>query len=95
MFVGTDPRQWLARSASAVRSRGKHRAQAGQPSRLQLVEKGVVEPGMTREEVIMTIGYPPAHRTPSLSQPEWHYWKTRWHPYTVVFEGDRVACVTE
>jgi len=49
---------------------------------------------MTREEVIMAIGYPPAHRTPSLSQPEWHYWKDRWHEYTVVFEGDRVARVT-
>jgi hypothetical protein len=50
---------------------------------------------MTREEVVMTIGYPPAHRTPSLDQPEWHYWKNRWDDYTVVFEGDRVARVAD
>jgi hypothetical protein len=93
IFVETDPRTRLARSAPP---RGKRRGQkAASPSRLELVEAGVVEPGMTRDEVIMTIGYPPAHRTPSLDQPEWHYWKNRWDQFTVVFEGDRVARVVD
>ncbi len=98
IFVETDPRERLARTAPPPRARGKRRARAAEPaapSRLELVERVVVEPGMTREEVVMTIGYPPAHRTPSLEQPEWHYWKNRWDEYTVVFEGDRVARVAD
>lgn len=96
IFVETDPRTRLARPAPS-RSRGKRRGQAAEPasSRLALVERGVVEPGMTRDEVIMTLGYPPANKTPSLDQPEWHYWKNRWDQYTVVFEGDRVARIVD
>ena len=93
VFVETDPRTQLARSAPP-RARGKRRGPAeSAASRLALVERGVVEPGMTRQEVIMTLGYPPANRTPSLEQPEWHYWRNRWDEFTVVFEGDRVARV--
>jgi hypothetical protein len=94
MFVETDPRNRLA-PAGRTRTRRKRNPEPAPPTRLTLVEQGVVEPGMTRDEVIMTIGYPPAHRTPSLEQPEWHYWKNRWDQYTVVFEGDRVARVVD
>ncbi len=34
-----------------------------------------VEVGMSKEAVILAIGYPPAHTTPSLQQDEWKYWK--------------------
>jgi hypothetical protein len=54
------------------------------------METGTVEPGMTRDQVLMTLGYPPTHRTPSLSAPSWHYWRNRWAQFDVYFEGDKV-----
>jgi hypothetical protein len=57
------------------------------------VEDGVVEPGMTKKEVIMALGYPPAHRTPSLDAPMWTYWANRWATFEVYFDGDKVSRV--
>jgi hypothetical protein len=68
------------------------------PSRhetLAAIEQGTVEPGMTRADVLMALNYPPASRTPSLDASEWHYWHNRWKEYVVVFDGDRVARVTD
>jgi hypothetical protein len=83
MFVDEDPRAKLRRS----------RLPKG---RLKAIEEGTVEPGMTRDQVLMAIGYPPAHRTPALASREWHYWTTRWGGEYSVFFGDdeRVARVT-
>jgi hypothetical protein len=92
-FVTTDPRTQLQRTTP--RTRGKRRGAEGASSPLQLVEQGIAQPGMTRQEVIMALGYPPANRTPSLDAAEWHYWKNRWDEYTVVFEGDRVARIVD
>jgi len=53
-----------------------------------------VERGMTREQVIMSLGYPATHRTPSTSTSEWTYWYNRWITYKVQFdEGGRVSNV--
>jgi hypothetical protein len=62
---------------------------------VQAIETGSVEPGMTRAQVLMALGYPPRHRTPTLEQPDWHYWQNRWHQYIVWFEGDRVGRVQQ
>jgi hypothetical protein len=48
---------------------------------------------MTRDQVLMSLGYPPAHRTPSLSASTWTYWQNRWVTMVVAFEGDRVSRV--
>jgi outer membrane protein assembly factor BamE (lipoprotein component of BamABCDE complex) len=60
---------------------------------VKLIEQGAVEPGMTREQVLMALGYPPAHRTPALEASPWHYWQNRWHQFLVVFDGTRVVRV--
>lgn len=56
---------------------------------------GRVEPGMTRDQVILAIGYPPAHMTPSLEQDSWHYWTNRWHQYYVIFSKGKVDRVNQ
>ena len=48
---------------------------------------------MNREQVLMSLGYPPAHRTPSLDGPTWTYWANRFATFMVHFDGDRVARV--
>jgi outer membrane protein assembly factor BamE (lipoprotein component of BamABCDE complex) len=38
------------------------------------IAKGKVERGMTREQVLLSLGYPPGQQTPSLKSLEWTYW---------------------
>jgi hypothetical protein len=95
LFVVDDPRLRFAQQpAPAAPRKGKgHVAPAAPASRLKVIESGGVEPGMTKEEVLTSLGYPPAHRTPSLEAPQWHYWQNRWHQFVVYFDGDRVSRV--
>ena len=51
------------------------------------------ESRLASEQVLMSVGYPPAHRTPSLSQPDWTYWRNRYRTFVVYFEGDKVIRV--
>ena len=58
--------------------------------RVESIEQGLVEQGMTKDQVLMARGIPPAHRTPSLDSPTWTYWRNRWDTMTVYFSGDKV-----
>ena len=49
----------------------------------EAIAAGRVVPGMTREQAIITAGFPPTHRTPSLEAPVWNYWFTRVSRYEV------------
>jgi outer membrane protein assembly factor BamE (lipoprotein component of BamABCDE complex) len=42
---------------------------------------------MTKEQVVMSLGYPPTHRTASVSDNEWTYWYNRWVTYKVQFDN--------
>jgi hypothetical protein len=48
---------------------------------------------MTRAQVLLALGYPPADRTPSLDAPKWTYLAGRDDAFEVYFEGDAVARV--
>jgi hypothetical protein len=52
----------------------------------QAIRDGRVERGMTKEQVIMSLGYPPTHRTASTTANEWTYWYNRWVTYKVQFD---------
>lgn len=54
------------------------------------IEQGLVEPGMSKADVLLALGYPPAHRTASLESPIWTYWRNRWEVFMVYFDGDKV-----
>jgi hypothetical protein len=43
--------------------------------------------GMTKEQVIMSRGYPPGHKTPTLDSDIWIYWITRLTFVTYAFEN--------
>ncbi len=57
------------------------------------IKRGVVEEGMTRNEVIIAYGYPIAYRTPSLKEDTWIYWTGEMETKRVVFKGDKVVSV--
>ncbi|MBX3025146.1 hypothetical protein KF840_09570 [bacterium] len=58
------------------------------PSVQAAIRDGRVERGMTREQVLMSLGYPPTHRTPSTSADTWVYWRNRWVTFEVKFGAD-------
>jgi hypothetical protein len=57
----------------------------------EAIHEGRVEKGMTREQVIMSLGYPPTHRTASTTSNEWTYWYNRWVTYKVQFDDHGVV----
>lgn len=85
-----DPPKMVSTPAAASKSKKKGAPAAAKPRFEKQIEQGLVEPGMSRAEVLMALGYPPAHRTPSLEQPIWTYWRNRWDVFMVYFDGDKV-----
>ena len=47
------------------------------------IRQGKVLPGMTREQVLMSVGYPPTHKTPRLDASVWNHWSSRAGRYEV------------
>jgi len=54
---------------------------------VKLMESATVAPGMTKDQVLMTLGYPPADRTPSLEASTWTYDASPSQTFTVSFDG--------
>jgi hypothetical protein len=54
------------------------------------ISRGIVEKGMTRNEVLLAYGPPPPMRTPSETVDTWIYWTDDGVTVRVVFFGDRV-----
>ena len=71
---------------------GKQAAEVDKTRRM--IEDGTVSVGMTREQVLMAIGYPPADRTPALDAPTWKYWASRGDTFEIYFDGDQVSRVS-
>ena len=57
------------------------------------IKAGHVVPGMTKEQVLIAVGYPPTHRTRSTDEGVWHYWASRAGRYEVHFKGNTVEKV--
>lgn len=50
------------------------------------IRNGILATGMTKEQVVMTRGYPPGHKTPSLEVDRWTYWNSRYVTHALVFQ---------
>ena len=72
LVVQEDPRKTLERWPAPVR---------------EAVRAGKVAIGMSKQEVLVSLGYPPAHQTPSLDAPQWKYWHSALGSYLVVWDG--------
>ena len=80
LVVEEDPRPKIARMPTPIRD---------------AIRAGKVTIGMTKAEVIMSLGYPPAHQTLNLDWPQWKYWHTSFGSYLVVWDdAGRVKDVT-
>lgn len=55
------------------------------------IQSGRMVLGMTKEEVIMARGWPPAHRTKSLDLNTWVYWPSRYVTQSIVFKDGKLA----
>ncbi len=60
------------------------------PRALNQIRLGRVMPGMTRREVLLSYGAPPAVRTPDLRNETWYYWISPSRSVRVIFDGDTV-----
>lgn len=58
---------------------------------VEAIKKGVVIEGMTRAQVIMAMGYPPEHKTPSIDSPEWLYWMDKTATKKICFNHEALA----
>jgi hypothetical protein len=58
------------------------------PEQVENIMAGNFEPGMTKEEIILAIGYPPKHKTPSLDRNAWRYWQSKWDTVLLYFKDD-------
>jgi hypothetical protein len=71
-IVVQDPAESLASWAPEVR---------------EAVRSGQLLPGMSREQVVMSVGYPVADKTPDLDALDWRFWATSELEYKVGFDA--------
>ncbi|PKH07890.1 hypothetical protein [Moritella sp. Urea-trap-13] len=57
------------------------------------IEQGDVVIGMTKDAVIISRGFPPAHRTASLKLDSWRFWQNRFGTIVYEFEQGKVSKV--
>ena len=61
------------------------------PELASSIRAGEMRKGMTKEQVLMARGYPPAHETPSIEGDRWVYWSSRFIKQTIVFTNGRLT----
>jgi len=72
VLLATDPRPRIAAFNLRVR---------------RAIDNAKIERGMTREQVLLSLGYPPSDRTASIQEREWTYWWDRSLYYKVIFDN--------
>ena len=58
------------------------------PAKIQEAIKNMrVAKGMTKEQVLMAVGYPITSENPTLDAAAWRYWLNSFAPFTVIWDG--------
>lgn len=76
IVVLDDPQRKMAQFPAAIR---------------HAIEKGQLMRGMTREQVIMSVGHPQTNENPRLDGPYWRYWWSSFGPYYVYWAKGKVS----
>jgi len=53
------------------------------------IKTAQVVPGMSKKAVLISLGTPPAHVTPSTEMDQWKYWRTRWRTFLINFQDGK------
>jgi hypothetical protein len=61
----------------------------------QHIQSGTVAPGMSKDAVIVAIGYPPITETMNLDSNLWVYWSGRFNRFNVHFNNGKVSKVED
>lgn len=61
----------------------------------QGIREGKALPGMSKDGVLTALGIPPTHKTPTLDENRWTYWKDRFRTLVVEFDNGKVSNVRE
>lgn len=66
------------------------------PAKIQdAIKRAKITPGMSREQVLMSLGYPISSENPDLAADLWRYWMSSFAEFQVQFDGDgRVREIT-
>lgn len=66
------------------------------PAKIQdAIKRAKITPGMTREQVLMSLGYPISSENPDLESNLWRYWMSSFAEFQVQFDdGGRVREIT-
>lgn len=69
------PAQTLAWLRDVVVSQSPRDQIAAMPAEIRAaIDTGRIQPGMTRQQVLLSLGYPARADTPDLASPVWRYW---------------------
>ncbi len=58
------------------------------------IKSATIVKGMSKASVLVSLGTPPAHRTPNVDADQWTYWRNRWTTFTVDFKNGKVLSNT-
>ncbi len=61
----------------------------------EAIKNAIFKLGMRKEEVIFARGFPPEHKTRTLSSNSWYYWKTKHNSEKFVFENNSLKLIEE
>lgn len=81
--------QWLGQIIVAEDPRNK--LVAFSPTVREAIRAGKLVKGMTRDQVIMAVGYPQTSEKLPLNGPHWRYWWSGFSPYYVYWSRDKVS----
>jgi len=86
--------QQYLRRAFTTKTAEELAADAG-PSEFEKMRRGIVQPGMTREQVLITYGRPCMSRTSSMQNETWIYQADSVKSRRVIFRNDKVLEILE
>jgi hypothetical protein len=88
--IGNDYSRDLKREVFArryVAPQDPRPAVAAAPEKIRrAIESARVTKGMTKEQVLIAVGYPVSSENPNLDVPVWRYWLWSFSPFTVYFD---------